>query len=927
VRIVHVSLRPFIGLVLLLALATPAGAQTTYTWNYSGTGWSSATSWTPNGVPTSADTAILGTFDATTFNLPTFSANGVAGDFRILGPRPFSFAGTVTGNGNTLTLGTGGVMSTAPLTQRSTFGHSLTLNNLRINVANGTSLASGFAETIGAVELSGFSSRIVLSNTSQLRLVNAAGTANYDLTINGGSQLVVNAGTQVTNGVGVNGAVQGAIRFHGGGSLNFLGGNNVATTFDANQVVAASGHSSVGVSFGGTGTVTVNLGNGTLQRGIDHFTRDSTGAVISLGTGTVEFNFNGPIPGFTGSQATLVFRPGSTGVPMQNGVIVENISSNGNSPYAILTGTVPGIDGMTGRFATWNAGTGAVTAQLGVQRSEATLSATPANENVIYRPTTSSANATLTANISPQTVVFEPRGLSQSVDLGGFTLTTPGIIVERTTSDTTAAFEFSLTNGTVTTPGGSPLNIYVLGASNTVFKVGANIANASGSLVKSGLGTMELTGNTPQLNSVLDIYINQGALRARIDGPNANFGTNNVLHLRGGVLEVDANGGTSTFTRSLGQSLFNQVTWNFGTSTMFSDRGGGGFSVVNGNLNVNIGGGTNLVWNGSSGGNEFFIRSGQSLRFGSFRSTGVVTLQNNLALDDSSAGLPFESREIITEALTTTLPVYAQRTRITGVISGSAATGLIKAGPSILELTAANTYAGGTSVAVGALLVNNTTGSATGSGRVVVYDTLMGNGIIAPANGNGVTIMPKTTSAQIGLALYRDQAGGTPANLTVGSAGTNNPVVVRAGTGSVFQVNGTTFDPAGGSTSYSRLTVLGTGSITITGSTLTIGLSLGFTPANSDLFGILDNQTGNAITGTFASGATVQAFRSDNTLAGTFQVSYVGNISGSTVSISGGNDVVLHNFTPIPEPASIFAIGAVTAGVAGFVRRVRRVSH
>jgi fibronectin-binding autotransporter adhesin len=930
VMIMQSSLRAAIALAALVVLAVrPASAQTDRFWNYSGTNWGTAANWSPSGVPTSADTAILGPFDGATYNFPTFTASAVAGELDILGPRPL-ITSTFTGNGNTLTLGTGGVMTTAPLTNRSTFGHTLTLNNLTVNIANGTSFAAGYAQTIGAMELSGFSSRIMLTNSSRLRLVDAAGTSNYDLTINSGAQLLVNSGTQLTNGIGVNSAGQGAIRFHGGGILNFQGASNVASTFNANQVVAASGHSTVRVNFGGsTGTVTLNLGNADAalvnkQRGISRpSTVNADNSILSLGTGTIDFNFNGVIPGFTGSQATLNAAIGTTFTMVnQNGVITEGSSSNTNSPYVILTGQIPLRDGDLGRFATINTSTGVVTAQQGTQRSDSTLTTAAANENVIYRPSSGAANATLANNISPQTIVFEPILSGQSVNLNGFTLTTPGIIVERSILGS-GAFTFSMEGGTIAGPASALRNIYVLGSSDSFFNVGATFlgpaTSQGGGIVKSGGGTMVLTANTPQMNMGGDIFINQGALRARIDGANANLGGNNVLNLRGGVLEVDANGGTSTFSRSLGNGL-GQVNWIFGTSTTRGDRGGGGFSVVNGNLNVNIGGaGATLLWNGTSGGNEFFIRSGQSLRLGSFQATGVTTLQNGLALDDGSANLPNDSREIITECLTfSPFPLYSQRARITGVISGSASTGLMKAGPGMLELTAANTYAGGTTVALGTLLVNNTTGSATGTGKVVVYDTLIGNGIIAPASGNGLTVMPSSR-----LFLYRDQFGVTPANLTVGSAGANNPVTLRAGASTLFQLNGTVFDPSGGPTSYGRLTVLGTGAIDVTGSTLNVGLNAGFTPSSSDLFGIIDNQTGNAITGTFASGATVNAVLIDNTLVGSFQVSYVGNISGSTITITGGNDVVLYNFQPVPEPASVLAVCAGAIGLFGAIRRRR----
>ena len=921
------------AVLICLSLVSRAQAQTTYAWNYSGTDWASSSNWSPTGTPTAADTALFSTFDGITYNLPTFNSSAAVGQLDIFGPR-WGFDTPFVGNGNTLTVGTGGTISVAPFVYRGSFATTVILNNLRVNVANGTTFASGYAQTVGAVELSGFASRFDLRSGSELRLVNAAGTANYDLTINGGAQLRVNSGTILTNGVGVNTAGQGAIRFHGGGTLNFQGadataGGSVTTEFTANQVVAASGHSSVGIfagsDFSGTNTANVRviLGNSSIQRGIDVNTRDTAGNFLSLGTGTVEFAFNGIVPGFSGSNAELIFRPGATGIPMINGVIVENVSSNSNSPYVILTGGVKDangseLEGVTGRFATWNSTTGAVTAQAGVYRNETELSSVTAGQNVIYRPSTTTATATLSASINPQTIVFEARANNQSVNLGGNTLTTPGIIVERTITGS-GTFNFNLTNGTLATPDGSPLKLYVLGPSNTLFNVGANFSNSNGSVVKSGTGTLVLTGNTPQMNNVLDIYINQGAIRARIDGANANLGTTNVLNLRGGVLEVDANGGTSTFTRGLGRN-FNQVNWNFGTSTMISDRGSGGFAVVNGNLDVNIGNGQNLVWNAASGTSLSFLRSGQSLRLGSLQQTGILTLQNNLSLDDGSAGLPLESRQIVVESLSSGgFGNPARRSRITGVISGSASTGLMKIGPGMLELTGANTYAGGTTIDLGTLLVNNTTGSATGTGRVTVYDTLIGNGAIAPSAGNGLTMMSSSI-----LGLYRDQILGTPGHLKVGTAGADNPVTLRAGSNSIFQLNGSTFNTDGGATSYGRLTVRGTGLITVNGAGLVVALGPGFTPGGSDAFGIIDNQTSSAISGTFngiAEGGTVNAVFINNAPAGTFLLTYQGNITESGISITGGNDVVLYGFSPVPEPGAVLAIGAAGLGVLGWVRR------
>jgi len=67
---------------------------------------------------------------------------------------------------------------------------------------------------------------------------------------------------------------------------------------------------------------------------------------------------------------------------------------------------------------------------------------------------------------------------------------------------------------------------------------------------------------------------------------------------------------------------------------------------------------------------------------------------------------------------------------IASVIDGT--TGLIKAGAGTLELTGENTYDGGTTINAGTLLVNNTTGSGTGTGAVTVASgaTLGGTGAI-----------------------------------------------------------------------------------------------------------------------------------------------------------------------------------------------------
>ena len=76
--------------------------------------------------------------------------------------------------------------------------------------------------------------------------------------------------------------------------------------------------------------------------------------------------------------------------------------------------------------------------------------------------------------------------------------------------------------------------------------------------------------------------------------------------------------------------------------------------------------------------------------------------------------------------------------------------GIIKSGAGTMRLNSANTYAGGTTVSAGRLLVNNTTNSGTGSGAVTVNGGYLGGtGIISGvvAVNTAGTIAPGTASA------------------------------------------------------------------------------------------------------------------------------------------------------------------------------------
>jgi fibronectin-binding autotransporter adhesin len=223
---------------------------------------------------------------------------------------------------------------------------------------------------------------------------------------------------------------------------------------------------------------------------------------------------------------------------------------------------------------------------------------------------------------------------------------------------------------------------------------------------------------------------------------------------------------------------------------------------------------------------------------------------------------------------------------------------LTKLGANTLTLTAANTYTGTTTVSVGTLLVNNTTGNGTGTGNLSVSSgaILGGSGTIAGAVSVAGTLAP----------------GNSPANLTV-----NNSVTILDGGTLSMEIAGAVF-----ASGYDRLTMTGAGSVFSLAGTNNLALSLTYSPANNALFFLVDNQGGSALSGVFeklnglttnlADGATFSVPGQD------FKISYFGDLG--TNSFTGGDDLVIQ---AVPEPGTWLLLAAT--GTFFMVMRRRRM--
>ena len=232
---------------------------------------------------------------------------------------------------------------------------------------------------------------------------------------------------------------------------------------------------------------------------------------------------------------------------------------------------------------------------------------------------------------------------------------------------------------------------------------------------------------------------------------------------------------------------------------------------------------------------------------------------------------------------------------------------IVKLGASTFALSGNNTYSGGTTVNAGTLLVNNAAGSGTGTGAVTVNSggTLGGTGTISGA-----------TTVNAGGTLRGDSGTGT------GTLNLGNTTLV-GGTGST------------GATLATRLTVGGGGAINAN-SKVALGTNFLDLVSTAGKFNILlldDSGLGSETNYTIilATGGA-NGFRRNgsawNATTNNFTASDFTVTSGSgawgyqnlLLGVDGSNNLTLQ-FTPVPEPTTVFAAGAAGLAALGLLRR------
>lgn len=703
-----------------------------------------------------------GTLACTTATVTTSNINLTAAS-TFSNTADFSLAGTLTETGgpfNLTKVGSGTLIVTGT-------------NGLtgKVNVSNGILRIPDDAN-LGTAPVSPVADAITLQTGGRIQAGNS--TSGVDITLNSNRGILLpsgDGGFHVWTGFNMNygGSITGTgnLTKTDGGTLNFTGiaSHTGGTTFSAGttNLTGASIASTSGVSITG-GTTNVNAG-----------TSISTSGILQSTTATLNIN---------GGSITA-------------GRFVTNNASNTSSTINHSSGTltITGTDSSNSNtasflFGHWSSGNTCTYTFTGgtLNSTGAELSFGWDTGNSIFNQSGGTANllGLDLGNGRNNVAVYSLTG--GTLNLGANGITTNANKVLNFGGGTLGAFaNWSSAQAIAITANGGNSTIHTLDSvdnttARTITLTGA--LSGPGGLVKTGAGTLMINGSAQYTGTTT---VNGGTLA--VDG-NQTFNrlsTNHQLTVNsGGTFQVNGVNAMNSAANSI------DVTVNGGFLNVVS----GGSTAIGATgqshahlRNITLNGGTiNLSYSG--GGTAY---NGESFQLnGPLAVTGttVSTIQFTGGGDVSNGGLALSGTGTFNVSDVTSTPAADLIVSAEIEDNDSAGDSVAKTGAGTMEVLAPNSYTGGTSVGAGRLLVNNTTGSGTGSGAVSVAAGafLAGTGNVAGAATVSGTLEPG--SLGVGTLAF-----GSTLTLPVGStfaaeitgAATNDKVAVTG----ALSANGT----------------------------------------------------------------------------------------------------------------------------------------
>lgn len=777
---------------------------------------------------------------------------------------------------------------------------------------------------------------------------------NFSLGINGGT-ILTTAGTGASNptfqGVISSGPTSGALTIDGGLFVDFNNNN----TYTKPTIINNAGVRLTGGSgrFSGTSSVTINgyvggqVGiltfdnsgsaadrvnnsagitlNGGLLAGIAGLVSSSNEVVGNLhvkGFGSIfGTQFNGGFGSITTTFASQSradsFSTLYLGGPIYVGSSVAVKFTSGAPPLSgngtgTEIGIVPWIGGDRGAVD----GSGFAVGATGFAE---TLFTYNASQGLIALDTNGANFAQVAAGDpftpdSNNAIVGNPEALSGPVSILSLVLNTTGTGI----STINGSGSLTVTTGAIANARGLRFNGPALNFDNNTGYLhlgsditiqGASQITGSGGVVVSsnstnGRNTLILTNTTNPNTFTGGLYLN-GTARVLFNTSDTQLGgAGELISFRGGTLRFNGSSSVSLTTGGISRPL---QLYAAGGGMIAVENSAGILTVpgiVSGTEQLTVTGPGTLVLSNTANTFAGGLNVGNSTVGvagpGSLGS-GPVSLGVTIGTATFSGGtLRFDASgtysSSINHALSSTLNTVGNNVTLSGVVFGTGSE-LTKAGSGTLTLASANTYSGSTKINAGTVLVTNTSGSGTGYGAVSVESG-------GALGGSGTVAGPVTVKNGGKLIAGMPTSAGA---LTIRSSST-------MASGSTFEVRLT------GNTSvtqYGQLVLTSGASINLGSSTFQP--TLGYTPNPTDKLFLINNQNATGgLTGTFnglANGATYTF--GDGTTA---QISYFGDYGAGT--ITGGNDLVLHSFVPVPEPGTVLGIAGLALG--GLAWRGRR---
>ena len=414
--------------------------------------------------------------------------------------------------------------------------------------------------------------------------------------------------------------------------------------------------------------------------------------------------------------------------------------------------------------------------------------------------------------------------------------------------------------------------------SGTLTKSGSSTLTLSGTNTYSGTttisdGTVRLNGGTLSDNTA--VTVESGAIfdinNSDTIGSIAGAGTIDITSKE--VLTVGADNSSTTFSGII-QS-------DDGTGTGAITKAGTGSLTLSGNNTfggaVNVNAGSLIISSNNALGNTnnlTTVASGATIDFQNVNYSTTESLRNSGTISTSTGTSTFAGS--ITLFANSTVDVDGTQLTLSGGITDSGTRSLEKTGNGILELSADNSYTGGTTITEGTLLVSGSGDLGTGTltisstGTLDLQNTLSVSSLVISGAGSGNRI-------------NNSDADGTTANLTVSGTSTLNGGVNTDGTQTYSGTTtlGSDVNLTGSTIALAAVTASGTEDLTITG--------------NLDLNGDVSRVVDLSVSGTSNIGADVtttgtQGYSGTTTLSGGDRI-----LEGSTITlaaVTGGSNAL-----------------------------------